>query len=129
MTRLRTCLIVAGAVLVLTLSACSGPGRPSVDEWIPAWDHAVRSIPSEEEIADGPTRELCDAALVDLRVHRPDLFPTPDEAIDDTVDVWVATAELTFFECPPSEGFEAAYGTLRRLEAEVDVVLEIDQDV
>lgn len=120
-------LIVVLVVVGLGLTACARPGRPTVDEWLPAWDHAVRSIPELDDLATGQTRDLCDEALVDLRIHRADLFPTPDESIDGTVDSWVETAEHTFFECPPTEGFEAAYGKLERFEAEIEVVLEIDQ--
>ncbi len=74
-----------------------------------------------------PTPSECSEALVMLREVAPNLRPTPDEAIDGTVDQWLLVAEETMFECPPETGeftsFEEAYAELDRLASQVDAVV------
>lgn len=120
-------------VLVLAVVFVSGCGsdRPSVDDWQTTWDRISSSIPDEASIpADNP-QSVCGEALVFLRSNRSELHPTPDLAIDDVVTAWVEIAEDAFFECPPSNNqvsdFAAAYAEMRRLEAEIELVLDIDR--
>jgi hypothetical protein len=66
-----------------------------------------------------------------IRSNREELFPTPDLAIDNTVTDWVEIAEDAFFECPPNNeqigSFFEAFEELARLQAEIEVVLEMDR--
>jgi hypothetical protein len=70
--------------------------------------------------------------LVHLREIRPELSPTPDLAVDDTVRDWIDVAEAAFFECPPANqqvgNFAETYQIMDRLQAEVDLVLDMDRD-
>jgi hypothetical protein len=108
-------------VVVFALAACSSD-EPTVAEWEENWNATVALIPDESFLDDDPT-EACQEVLVSLREAETDLFPTPDELTEDTVRLWLETAEGTFFDCPPEAGFPAAYDELDRLEAEVDASL------
>lgn len=119
-------LAVAAILLALVLSACS-ENPPTVDEWLPQWNHAVDSVHSVDPAGSGLTQEECGRLLADLRIHQADLHPTPDEAIEETVRLWVEVAESVFFDCPPAGGFSSGFAELERLEAEVEVVLDMDQ--
>jgi hypothetical protein len=81
-------------------------------------------------LGDPPDRQICGDALAELRAIQPELFPTPDLALDETVTQWVSIAEDAMFECPPSSAriptLADAYAELARLEAEVAAVLDID---
>lgn len=121
-------LVLFPAVLV---SACAGVTRPSVAEWEATWMDAVASIPSQQELGEPPSRQLCDDAVAFLRMAESTLLPTPDLAIDATVEEWIAVAKDGFFECPPASAaipdFEFVYWELLRLQAEVEVVLDLDR--
>jgi len=123
-------LLILVAAIALIASACAS-SRPSVDEWQPTWDRAVTGIPEQSTVGENPPRTLCDATLVHLREIRPDLSPTPDLAVDDTVRDWIDVAEAAFFECPPASqqvaSFAEAYKIMARLQAEVDLVLDMDR--
>jgi hypothetical protein len=90
----------------------------------------VGGIPSAAELGDPPDEDICANELARLRIVQVDLHPTPDLAIDDVVREWVRVAEQAFFECPPSStlipDLDSAYEELRRLQAEVEVVLSFD---
>lgn len=122
-------LALTGLMLTL-LAACSDDSRPSVSEWQPTWEAVVDAFPSAAELGQPPDHTVCSQALGVLRSTSGDLTPTPDLAIDDVVTDWVRIAENTLFECPPANqevpDLEYAYGELSRLQAEVDVVLDID---
>ncbi len=110
---------------MLIVSACSSVSRPPTAEWTPTWEAAKATLP---DIAEGePDEETCSTALVQLRELAPDLRPTPDDAIDETVDRWLVIAEETMFECPAETGdlnsFDAAYDELGHLADEIDVVV------
>ena len=110
---------------MLIVSACSSVSRPATAEWTPTWEAAKAVLP---DIAGGePDEETCSAALVQLREVAPDLRPTPDDSIDETVDRWLVIAEETMFECPPDTGelnsFESAYTELDLLGDQIDVVV------
>jgi len=102
-----------------------------VQDWEPAWDRVVAALPAESPTDDDPSRDACSETLAFLRSNRADLFPTPDLAIDDAVTEWVEIAEGAFFECPPNNdqvgSFAQAYEELLRLQAEIDVVLDMDR--
>lgn len=119
-------VVVAG----LVTASCSA-GRPTVDEWQPTWERISSGIPIEATVGENPPRAVCSETLAFLRSNREELFPTPDLAIDDTVTDWVEIAEDAFFECPPSNeqigSFSEAYQELARLQAEIEVVLEMDR--
>ena len=125
-------LALTGLMLAL-LVACSDDSRPSVAEWEPVWASVVDTFPSAAELGQPPDRKICSQSLGVLRSTSGDLTPTPDLAIDDVVTDWVRIAENTLFECPPANqevpNLEYAYGELSRLQAEVDVVLEIDSAI
>ena len=109
----------------MIVSACSSVSRPGTAEWTPTWEAAKAVLP---DIAVGePDEATCSDALVQLREIAPDLRPTPDDSIDETVDRWLVVAEETMFECPPETGpfnsFEAAYRELGNLSDEIDVVV------
>lgn len=118
-------MLVVSTMLILGLSACSG-GRPTFAEWLPFWTHTIGSIPGEDFVSSDTSQEVCEQTLADLRIHQGSLLPTPDEAIDATVRDWIDVAEQVFFECPPIGGFSDSFAELRRLEAEIDVVIELD---
>ncbi len=126
----RTGVIAGGLALGLALLACGNGGRPSVAEWQPQWERVTATIPSPTELGDPPNVDVCRSVLGIIRSERETLFPTPDPALDPVVEEWVRVAEDAFFECPPSRAgipdMAGAYAELRRLEAEVDVVLRID---
>ena len=122
--------LIAVSALALIASACAST-RPSVAEWQPTWIRVVAGIPPQDVVGENPPRELCDRTLEFLRENRADLSPTPDIAVDDTVREWIDIAEGAFFECPPASqqmgSFAEAYEILERLQAEVDVVLDMDR--
>jgi len=96
-----------------------------MSDWIPTWQAAQDALP---DIAEGePDEETCSTALVRLREVAPDLRPTPDDSIDETVDRWLLIAEETMFECPADTGdfnsFESAYTELDLLGDQIDVVV------
>jgi hypothetical protein len=118
-------------MLSVAITSCSDESRPTVEEWRTVWDGLVAQVPSAAELGEPPDRSLCTATLVILREQSGELFPTPDLAVDSVVDDWVRIAEDAFFECPPSNAqipsFEFAFSELDKLEAEVEVVLSIDE--
>jgi hypothetical protein len=130
LTRPSVRICFALLAIVLFASACDDGARPTPAEWRPVWDGVVADLPTATELGDPPDGSLCATALGLLRTTQSDLFPTPDSAIDDVVKDWVSLAEDLLFECPPSSSaipdLAFAYGQLERLEAEVDVVLQID---
>lgn len=109
----------------MIVSACSSVSRPETAEWTPTWETAQAAVP---DLAEGePDEETCSTALVRLREVAPDLRPTPDDSIDETVDRWLLIAEEAMFECPAETGdfnsFESAYTELAKLAAQIDVVV------
>ncbi len=119
------------AVIIFVGSSCS-EARPTVAEWEPVWDRVTVALPSEAAIGIGdPSLPVCTETLAYLRNNRADLFPTPDLAIDDAVTQWIEIAEEAFFECPPRSGqigsFAEAFAELDRLQAEIELVLEMDR--
>ena len=109
----------------MIVSACTSVARPEAAEWTAIWETARAALP---DLAGGePDEETCSTALVQLREVAPDLRPTPDDSIDETVDRWILIAEETMFECPAGTGdlntFEAAYDELRLLADQIDVVV------
>ncbi len=127
---LHTPLAVVVVIVGLVAASC-GTERPAVDEWQPAWERISSGIPTEAATGEGPSRDDCSETLAFLRNNREELFPTPDLAIDDTVTDWVEIAEDAFFECPPENeqigSFSEAFRELTRLQAEIEVVLEMDR--
>jgi hypothetical protein len=123
-------VIVWIVLAAIALTAC-GSDRPSVAEWQPTWERITATIPDEEAVADGLSVATCGEALAFLRSNRSELTPTPDLAIDDVVTAWIEIAEDAFFECPPDNeqirDFSEAYAEMLRLEAEVELVLEMDR--
>lgn len=118
--------------LLLVAAACGDPERPGAIEWSAHWDAMVAVVPSQAELGTPPDIDLCSHALGELRTLSPDVTPTPDLAIDSVVHEWVRIAEEMMFECPPESDkipdLESGYEELRRLEAEVSLVLEFEQD-
>ena len=123
--------VVLALGIALVAGGCSGSPRPDVAEWRTAWLGVVDGIPDIADVEAATSRDLCSATLAMLRSRSGELSPTPDLAIDDTVRNWIEVAEDAFFECPPRGGeidsFAAAYAELERLEAEVAVVLDLDE--
>ena len=121
---LRRFPILVG-LMCLVLVACGAPERPSLGVWVPMWESAQAELP--EITNTGPTFEQCSKALARLRELAPDLRPTPEDAIEETVDKWLAIAEETMFGCPEETGelktFEAAYTELGRLADQIDSVV------
>ncbi len=122
--------VLLGLVLFLLLGACGEQTRPTVAQWQPKWQAVRASVPEQPAAGDQPEAAMCNETLGTLRTMRPDLSPTPDRAIDEAVREWFQIAEDAFFECPPRSGpiesFADAYAELLRLEAEIDLVLELD---
>ena len=124
---LRLALLV---LVATTLFAGCGSERPSAEAWQQTWQRMALAVPSEEALGDSPSPDDCGDVVAFLRSNREDLFPTPDRAIDDPVNLWIQTAEDAFFECPPNNpeirGFPEAFRQLARLEAEIELVLDMD---
>lgn len=120
-------LVVALALLV---GACGDQSRPTVASWQPQWQQVVASIPEESALGESPADDVCTGVLATLRDRRPPLTPTPDLAIDDAVQEWFQIAEDAFFECPPRSeligSFADAYREMSRLEAEINLVLNLN---
>lgn len=105
--------------------ACGSVSRPDTADWIPTWEAAKAALP---DIAAGePDGETCSIALVRLREIAPDLRPTPEPSIDETVDRWLVIAEETMFECPADTGdfnsFDLAYTELDLLADQIEIVV------
>lgn len=121
-------------VLVLSLAlivACSpADRRPSAAEWVPRWEAVQALVPPLEEIPDPPDRERCHEVFVLVREEGRELLPSPDPAVDGPVREWVEVADSVFFQCPPHtppiDSFAVGYEELRRLAAEVDAGLFLD---
>ncbi len=124
-------LVLLMALIVVALSAC-GADRPAVDDWQATWERISDAIPDEADLSatDSP-QSICGETLVFLRANRADLLPTPDLAIDEVATQWIEIAEDAFFECPPRseqiEDFAKAYAEMSRLQAEIELVLDIDR--
>ena len=123
---------VAVVALAGVLTSACGADRPSVVDWQSGWADIVASIPDETSVSAGELPlSVCSETLVFLRAHRSTLLPTPDLAIDDAVTSWIEIAEDMFFECPPHndqfKDFAGAYAELDRLEAEIELVLDLDR--
>ena len=124
-------LVLLMALIVVAFSAC-GADRPAVDDWQASWERISEAIPDEAALSatDSP-QSICGETLVFLRANRADLLPTPDLAIDEVVTQWIEIAEYAFFECPPHseqiEDFAKAYAEMSRLQAEIELVLDIDR--
>lgn len=115
-----------GLLVLLLVVACS-EARPAVDAWSGQWGDLRSQLPADSTSAQQLSDEQCRDILGLLRQRGPDLIPAPDGVADETVRDWLEEAEATFFECPPSDGFGAAYERLVRLEAEIEAVIEIDR--
>lgn len=126
MTIVKRLVKISMVIVLVTLASACAETRPSLDEWVTSWNQVLSIVPEEPLAGDLP-RDVCRNTLASLRTETETLFPTPDPVIEDTVRQWIATAEHTFFECPPSEGFDGAYGTMFRLQEEVNTVLAIDR--
>ena len=89
------------------------------------WEDAQAQLPEITET--GPTDQECSQALARLREIAPELRPTPEDSIEETVDKWLAIAQETMFGCPEETGelktFEAAYAELGRLAGQIDSVV------
>ena len=122
-----------GVALLLTVVSACGSNRPAVDDWQSSWVQISASIPGEASLAASDSvQTVCADTLVFLRSNRSELFPTPDLAIDGVVTAWIEIAEDAFFECPPSSeqigDFAEAYAEMSRLEAEIELVLDMDRN-
>lgn len=127
-SKLPTIVVVIS--LALLLGSCADQSRPDVTSWQTSWNEVVASIPAQSTVGEEPSNELCTQVLSTLRERRPSLTPTPDLAIDDAVQEWFQIAEDAFFECPPRSevigSFAEAYGEMSQLEAEINLVLDLD---
>lgn len=123
---------IAGTLCLALLLAACGDDRPSSEDWRPDWQRVVAAVPDEAVIVADNTETLCGETLAFLRGNRADLLPAPDLAIDDAVNTWFEIAEDAFFECPPRNeqmgSFAEAYAEMNRLEAEIDLVLDLRGD-
>lgn len=122
-------IATVAALLAVFLTSC-GDGRPSSEEWRPDWQQVLAAVPDEASLVGADsTVAICGETLAFLRSNRADLLPAPDLAIDDAVTRWFEIAEDAFFECPPHNNqagsFAEAYAEMRRLEAEIDLVLDL----
>lgn len=123
--------IVVVVLAALALVGC-GNDRPSSEDWQPDWQRIVDAVPELAVLEGSDTTTVCGDTLAFLRGNRADLLPAPDLAIDDAVTIWFEIAEDAFFDCPPQNeqvgSFAEAYAEMSRLEAEIDVVLEMRRD-
>lgn len=129
--RIRSSVILVATLAILLMAAsCGRSERPEVADWQPTWETATSLLPLQDELGDPPDRETCSRVLGDLSAVVPELFPTPDIAIEGTVRDWVTIAEDAMYECPPSSAqlpdLGHAYDELARLEVEVDAVLAME---
>lgn len=113
---------------LLLLAASCAEDRPTLDGWQQEWERVSTGIPTRAELEADSSRAACEQGLALVQRNRTVLLPTPDVAIDDTVDDWLLLARGTYFDCPPPGGFDEAYATLDRLEAEIAAVIAIDRD-
>ena len=100
--------------------------RPTMAEWRVEWDRVSTGVPTQSDVLSDGTRATCETGLGLVQKNRVVLLRTPDPAIDDTVADWLELAHSIYFDCPPPRGFDDAYATLSRLEAEIDEVIAID---
>lgn len=110
----------------LLISSC-GQSRPSAEAWQQDWNRVLAIVPAEPAAGTDPATVGCEDVLAALRTEKETLLPTPDEAVDVTLNLWLEEAEGAFFECPPENGgFEKAYDEMERLRAEIEAVLQIE---
>ena len=121
-------VLVVISLLALTLAMVScAETRPSPDEWQRNWNNAVVLIPEEASLGDPPSKTACEAILVSLRASEGEVFPTPTESMDDTIQSWFELAKGAFFDCPPggeAGSFGSVFEELKTIEAEVEVAIE-----
>lgn len=118
------------ALVFVVLAACGGVDRPTLDTWLSRWD-AIRTTVATATASPGtPPEATCEQVLGELREAAVTLKPTPDPVLDDTITLWLESAESTFFECQQPSGdldpFGDGLAELERLEAEIAAVVEID---
>lgn len=109
------------------LGACNG-GELTLQEWKTQWDDVVERVATTID-QDSPTSTVCNETLGYLRERRPDLSPPPLEDLEEPVSAWFDEAEGLFFDCDwvvGGEGPVDALRTLQTLEAEVQVVLDLE---
>lgn len=109
-------LPVALAILV----ACSGTDRPTLSAWEPTWTAAEAATPEAGRTAADLTPDDCDRLLLGAREARPDLLPSPDEALDSPVTMWVDQAEEIGFDCSNHPDLDTGLEELRVLAAEIN---------
>lgn len=118
---------VFAILIVLALTACSRGERPDAASWLPQWSAIVGVIPSQADLGDPPSEDLCQTTLADIRIQDEDLLPSPSVTVDDLASEWVAIAEAAFFDCPPEgediDSFSDAYEEMQRIEDSVDAAL------
>ena len=84
------------------------------------WTALAAEAPPVQSGEADVTPEDCDQLLVAAREARPELVPTPDEALDGPVDEWLDQAEEIGFECDNHPDLEAGIEELGVLAAEID---------
>lgn len=123
----RSPVVAALCIGALAMGGCRGPQRPSAGEWGDEWRAAQRLVPDPGTLARPPSHETCEDVLGELREHRPELIPAPDDEIGAAAERWFEHAESMFFGCfDGSDGdadVRAEYDTLERLANEVEAAL------
>lgn len=127
-TKARAALAIALLLSLLT-GACTSTVRPELLAWEDTWATARAVVPTIEVLRGEDTSDVCNRALGRLRELREELLPTPDEVLDVTVDEWLGVAEGMLFECPPvnDPDYSTSFATLSRIEAEIALVIDIDE--
>jgi hypothetical protein len=120
-------ILYNGCAIVLFVFLACNYGRPSVELWQEAWNEIQAAVPDPGVIEVEESRKRCNKLLVATREFRGRLLPSPDAALDDSIEQWLELAGKIGFDCSPARGQVDTYRDdlreLAILAAEIDAGL------
>jgi hypothetical protein len=115
--------LIPALALFVGIAACESPTRTTAAAFKEAWAATLEIVPPPPSDSSFPS-ETCKTTLARLREARVALRPpSDDDLVSNSVDLWLQTAQSTFFECVHGNQLRAAYDELDRIETTIDHLL------
>ncbi len=109
---------------ILFLATCGPPQRPRAAEWQMAWAEARALVPEASAFAGPDAVDVCEGLLASMRKASLKMLPTPNAALDHTVQDWIDVAEGLGYACPRRKEHEAAFATAMKELATLDAEIQ-----